>query len=1134
MSELIAEARVLVTPDTTAFRAQLVTQLAAATKGVTVPIKVTPVAARATDISRELAASQATLTAGELELAGARDASAAASTKKTQAARLEAVAAHQLAIAQEEVLGTTTALGAAQTAAARSAAALATARRAESLLTREDTAETAHNTVVTLQNAEALNVEAQAAVRSAQAQAARSASLSQGARGAVAATLSFAGLRGATLAAGGAFLTGAAAVVAFGKALASATQFQTSLNVFAATAGATADEMRQVSEVSKRLGADLTLPGVTANSAADALSGLARAGLSVQQAIAGVRGVLQLATAAAIPNEDAVTLVANALNAFSLNGAKAAKIADLLAASSKESQGEITDVGLALQQSAAAAAQAGVSVEDTIALLTELGRAGLRGSDAGTSLRVALIRLIAPTKQAKEALDGLGVAIRDEQGNVRPEAFAEITAALSQFTKAQQDATLALIFGQDAFRAASIIGREGAGGLQEMRDATQEVGVAAELAAARTKGLAGSVENLKNQLSTAGLGIGQAFSTPLGDLVDIVAGGIGNLNSFLSWVDSVGNETPRAQQSVSDLADQFARLNREAGGTGNLDAAVQRVAELGRPAAIAVLDYADLTKELGKLSFALDSLREQGSSLDTPGARKLQQDILALIEALNETEPAGLKAADGIEAFRNQLTPAATELERLKHAIEQPSGFLPKAPVLPDLGPKAIGPDVTRQAKIQVAESRGDLQEVERLQEQVLADANTAVANGIHKNRDARIKLLQAQAAAQAALNQTRRQIQTEQEQADQKAQSEAERKAREFAQGFLAQQERLRNAQERTVTVAGDTKGLADDIRAQQGLRELITRQIAAIRRSALDEKTKQDAIDTLLTARQQTASSIAALIVSNREAREQARQEAFDAQVSLAEAQNNVSLQLTLINVRIRAINAQIAAGNTEGAALNKLKTEREKLTQQREDLQDQRRSDQEALGQSIFDLTGNKNPLLRALNAEIADTRADIAAARKLGRNTTQLQTELNGFLLKRKNLLEDAKGADDVVGGTTLVDLFNKAQDIVGQAGNTGFTAQSLAGLRAQPRIQAEVQQRLDIVNDPAAAAAAKQVAATDRLVLAIDQLTQVLTGNTASGTPITRREQNQWRDLTQAQRFYNQRTARQMVEQGLVG
>ena len=43
LSELIAEARVLVTPDTTTFRSLLTAQLAAIAKGVTVPVQITPV-----------------------------------------------------------------------------------------------------------------------------------------------------------------------------------------------------------------------------------------------------------------------------------------------------------------------------------------------------------------------------------------------------------------------------------------------------------------------------------------------------------------------------------------------------------------------------------------------------------------------------------------------------------------------------------------------------------------------------------------------------------------------------------------------------------------------------------------------------------------------------------------------------------------------------------------------------------------------------------------------------------------------------------------------------------------------------------------------------------------------------------
>ena len=66
--------------------------------------------------------------------------------------------------------------------------------------------------------------------------------------------------------------------------------------------------MKRVSEAAKQLGADITLPAVSAASAANAMAELAKAGLSVNQAIAATRGVLQLATAASIDNAQAVQL----------------------------------------------------------------------------------------------------------------------------------------------------------------------------------------------------------------------------------------------------------------------------------------------------------------------------------------------------------------------------------------------------------------------------------------------------------------------------------------------------------------------------------------------------------------------------------------------------------------------------------------------------------------------------------------------------------------------------------------------------------------------------------------------------------------------------------------------------------
>ena len=124
-------------------------------------------------------------------------------------------------------------------------------------------------------------------------------------KGFIASAAGLTGLRGAVLAASTPFLLAAVAVTAFGKSLQIFAEFERTLNVFAATTGATAEEMERVSEASRQLGADLTLPAVNASDAASAMTELAKAGLSVEDALAGARGVLQLSTAAQISTGDA-------------------------------------------------------------------------------------------------------------------------------------------------------------------------------------------------------------------------------------------------------------------------------------------------------------------------------------------------------------------------------------------------------------------------------------------------------------------------------------------------------------------------------------------------------------------------------------------------------------------------------------------------------------------------------------------------------------------------------------------------------------------------------------------------------------------------------------------------------------
>lgn len=452
----------------------------------------------------------------------------------------------RLASVQEAGALKTTEVAAASARVSRAASAVALAKRSETFaLDANDKAliTNARGLLGLAQAEETAQIRALEAARAqvqlAKAQQASAATSATAARGAGATALSFLGLRGATLAASGAFLAGAAGAALLVKSISGFASFEKTLNTFQAVTGATADQMVRVAAAAKQLGNDLTLPAVSASDAATAMSELAKAGLSVNQSIAATRGVLQLATAASIDNAQATQLVATALNAFHLQGADAVSVADAFANAANAAQGSISDFGQALEQSAAVAHQAGLSLNDTISLLALFARNGLRGSDAGTSLRTALIKLIAPTKQANEVIQALGLHIRDAQGNIRPDIFAQFGEATKNLSPALRDTFAEIIAGTDAIRAFTIGAREGTAGLNAMQESTAKQGTAAEVAGAKTRGLGGDAEAFKNSAATLAITVGQGLAPAVDALAKAATAAVGSLASIASVVGAI-------------------------------------------------------------------------------------------------------------------------------------------------------------------------------------------------------------------------------------------------------------------------------------------------------------------------------------------------------------------------------------------------------------------------------------------------------------------------------------------------------------------------------------------------------------------------------------------------------------------
>lgn len=315
----------------------------------------------------------------------------------------------------------------------------------------------------------------------------------------------------------GAGMLAAGGVIAAGLVLATkrAAEFDQAMSNVQAATHETSSNMTLLRSAALEAGASTVY---SAKEAAGAIEELAKAGLSTKSIIGGgLAGALDLAAAGGLDVADAAGIASTTLQQFRLSGDQASHVADVLAAGAGKAMGDVSDLSMALSQSGTVAAQFGLSLEETTGSLAAFASKGLLGSDAGTSFRSMLLRLANPTGEAAAKMKELGIQAYDAQGNfVGMTGLAgQLEKGLSGLTQEQRNAALAIIFGQDAIRAANVLYQEGAEGIAKWTKEVDDAGYAGETAATRLDNLNGDLEKLSGAFDTALITIGGAGQGPL-------------------------------------------------------------------------------------------------------------------------------------------------------------------------------------------------------------------------------------------------------------------------------------------------------------------------------------------------------------------------------------------------------------------------------------------------------------------------------------------------------------------------------------------------------------------------------------------------------------------------------------------
>lgn len=354
-----------------------------------------------------------------------------------------------------------------------------------------------------------------------------------------------------------------AAVTFVGDAIDIAAEFEQGQSVLQAASGATEAQMKQLGDTAIALGNDLTLPSTSAVSASEAMTELVKAGLSVDDTMNAAKGALQLAAAAQIDEAEAAAITAQALNTFNLEGDQATAIADMLAAGANASSASMTDLSQGVQQAGFAFEANNQDADDLITALAQLTNVGLSGSDAGTALKNAMLKLAAPTKEGAAAMEALGINVFDAEGKMKPfrEVIGIFNTQLAGMTQEQRNATLQTILQSDGMKAFIPILDAGVAGFDAMNAKVNESGAAAKMAGAQTDGFKGAQMALQSQLETLQLVIGTALLPILADLfTNVISPAVNTVMSLVQAFFAAGESTGSLTGALASVIPGFDQI----------------------------------------------------------------------------------------------------------------------------------------------------------------------------------------------------------------------------------------------------------------------------------------------------------------------------------------------------------------------------------------------------------------------------------------------------------------------------------------------------------------------------------------------------------------------------------------------
>ncbi len=322
-------------------------------------------------------------------------------------------------------------------------------------------------------------------------------------------------------------------------AVKTAADFDSAMSRVAAVSGATGSDFDKLRDKAREMGAKTKF---SATEAADAMNYMAMAGWKTEDMLSGIEGIMYLAAAS---GEDLATtsdIVTDALTAFGLTAEDSGHFADVLAAASSNANTNVSMMGETFKYCAPVAGALGFSVEDTAEAIGLMGNAGIKASQAGTSMRSIMTNLTGDVKLSGAAIGDVTIATTNADGSMRSLSaiLADCRVAFGGMTEAEKANNAETLVGKNAMSGFLALMNAAPEDIAKVSGAVNNCKDAAKnMADTMQDNLEGQLTILKSQLQELAISFGDLLMPAVRSIVSGLQGMVDVLNAMPDGVKQV-------------------------------------------------------------------------------------------------------------------------------------------------------------------------------------------------------------------------------------------------------------------------------------------------------------------------------------------------------------------------------------------------------------------------------------------------------------------------------------------------------------------------------------------------------------------------------------------------------------------